>query len=767
MEFKKTKSALTVAKESRQTKSSRIPGFYRVSIEQRLGYLQKYFSLSDHEIDKLREGTSLRTYHAVNMIENAVGIFGVPLGIATNFQINKKDYLVPMAIEEPSVVAAASKAALLVRESGGFEASADDPLMIGQIQILNVADLKMAARRIIEAKQRILDIGNNSIINMRLRGGGLIDFEIRDFPSREGDSHMLVVHMHINVCEAMGANTVNTVCEATAPLIEELSGGEVNMCIVSNLADKRLARAKFSIPVEKLKSNGTPGEVVARRLVESGYMAEIDPYRATTHNKGLFNGISAVALALGQDWRAIDAGGHAYAARSGQYRSLTKFEIIDDKFVGSIELPLQVGWVGGTTSCHPGVSLLRKITDIRDGREFAGLLASTGLAQNFAACLALCTDGIQKGHMSLHARSVAASIGVPTAEIEAIAREMVNLKSINVETAEKLYHSSNRKLIIRKKAGTALTEAYAPGKAILFGEHAIVHGYPGIAFPLDIGLKVTIRHDPSGPRFLHPKFNNNFYMSSEPKDFRQFSQAAQVAFEKFGLAKEPIEIMVKSDLVPGVGLGSSAAFSVALTRAFLKYKYGEDYPTDELGTIAHEIEKVFHGNPSGIDDTTVVRNKILWFRKTAPLEITEVNPGAPMHGLICIVEPGSVTSHMVQMIQAKREENPNEVEAIFEQIGNITDEAKVALESGDIAKVGHLMNQNHSHLNKLDLSTPGLNEAVKFMTDNNALGAKMTGAGGGGAILALAEEKTLESLVAKCRERYPLVFPFVKRDVDA
>ena len=740
-------------------KTSRIPGFYRLSVEQRLAYLARVYNLSKEEVAMLREGSSLKISHAVNMVENAIGVFGLPLGLAANFLIDDKEYLIPMAIEEPSIIAAASKAALLIREGGGFKTSVDPSVMIGQVQICGLSNLDSAEKAILKEKREILNLANKSIPRMRKRGGGAIDLEVRKFSGNDQVGPILMVHLLIDVCEAMGANTINTACEAIGPMIEKITRGRVNMRILSNLSDRRLARAEFSLPVEKLSRDKLSGEEVASHLLESGYIAEVDPYRAATHNKGIFNGLSAAALALGQDWRAIEAGGHAYAARSGQYRSLSHFEVKDRVFRGSIELPVQVGMVGGATKSHPGVRILRKIIGVDTSRQLAGLLAAVGLGQTFAACLALSTEGIQKGHMTLHARSVAISAGVPSDQVGRVAQEMVRRGEIKVDTAEEIYGSIRKRKIHLIRREKHPVEAFAPGKTILFGEHAIVYNYPGIIVTIDQGLKVKIRPDDDGPRFVQPEFAQTFPMPDTNRDFRKFSQAVDIILDKFNLQKEQIEILVESELVPGVGLGSSASFSVALCRAFRNYIYQENGKgwSDELFEAAQELEKVFHGNPSGADVASILHGGVIWFRKANPREIIPLYVSKTMYGVVCVVEEGARTLDMVRKVQCHRERDQKYVDTIFNEIGDISIDARLAFGMGDAEAIGHLMSRNHELLARLGLSTSGLDHAVDYIMDHGALGAKLTGAGGGGAVVALVSEDDHQNIKAVLKDKFQIV----------
>lgn len=749
-----------------QQVSSRIPGFYRLPVERRLAYLARNFGFTDNQISQLREGKALRIEHAVNMVENAIGVHGMPLGLALNFLVDNREFLVPMAIEEASIIAAASKAALMIRQDGGFTTRVDDPLMIGQIQVLDLEDPEKASKLVYEAKTEIIKQANLANPRMVVRGGGVRDLETRIIDGGEAVGKMLVVHLLIDVQEAMGANMINYACEAVGPVIEEITGGRVNLRILSNLADRRLARASFKIGFEQLATTEMSGELVARRMVEAGRFAWADPYRATTHNKGIFNGIGAAALAIGQDWRAIEAGGHAYASRDGQYRSLTDYWIEGETLCGSIELPMQVGSVGGALNSHPGVRILRRITGARNAREIAGLFAAVGLAQNFAACLALTTVGIQKGHMALHARSVAISVGVPPEKVEEVASEMIRRGDVKVTVAEEIFRTMKQEQQrSRERTGEVLAEAYAPGKVILFGEHATVYNFPGITAAIDIGMTVQIKRDPDGPRFLSPKFKQAFNIPESDQDIRLFSKAVDEALEIYDLQREPIGVQIESELVPGMGLGSSAAFSTALCIALRRMKDGSHTPSmaGDLFEHVQRLEKIFHGAPSGMDAATVISDGVLWFRKGPPREIVPIHLNQPMAGIVAIVEPGARTIDMVRRVQASRDLNPKRVNAILSDIGELTSDAAIALGTGDSVEVGRLMFRNHQLLSRLGISTPALDESVEYLLDLGVLGAKLTGSGGGGAVIALVKPEEQASLLKKLEEAFALVYPFTVR----
>ena len=386
--------------------SSRVSGFYNWTLQERLDWVTRWANLTDEEAAVLQDAADLSLEQADRMVENVVGRYALPLGVALNFQVNGRDVLVPMVIEEPSVVAGASFAARLVRAGGGFHAEATPPEMIGQIQVLDLPELEAARTAVLAARERILARADQVDPVIRRLGGGARDLVVRSLPDTPAGP-MLVVHLIYDCRDAMGANAVNTACEALAPLIEDVTGGRVGLRILSNLADRRLASAECTIPAEALAFGDFSGERVVQGIVEAWAFAAADPYRAATHNKGIMNGIDAVAIATGQDWRAIEAGAHAYAARSGCYTSLSAWgQDEDGSLVGRLELPLAVGIVGGATRSHPTARVALKLLRVATGRELAEVLAAVGLAQNLAALRALSTEGIQKGHMALHARKV-------------------------------------------------------------------------------------------------------------------------------------------------------------------------------------------------------------------------------------------------------------------------------------------------------------------------------------------------------------------------
>lgn len=412
--------------------TSRIPGFYKLDPESRFLKLLEFSGLPAEQLQPL-QGTDARMASiADRMIENAVGTFAIPLGVAANFLVNGIDYLVPMATEEPSVVAAASNAALIAREKGGFRTSSTDPVMIAQVQILDVADPHGARLRLLEARDELIALANEQDPLLVQLGGGARGIEVRLVES--GDFRSVVLHLQVDVRDAMGANAVNTMAEALAPRIAAIARGRSLLRILSNKADLRLVRARAVFDAEKLG-----GPAVVDGIVDASRFAAADPYRAATHNKGIMNGISAVVLVTGNDTRAIEAGAHCHACRDGRYTSLSHFEKdADGNLVGTIEVPLALGLVGGATKTHPAAQAAVKLLAVKSAVQLAEVTASVGLAQNMAALRALATEGIQRGHMSLHARNVAAAAGAAEGEIGALVERLVASGHVRLDRAQQL-----------------------------------------------------------------------------------------------------------------------------------------------------------------------------------------------------------------------------------------------------------------------------------------------------------------------------------------
>jgi hydroxymethylglutaryl-CoA reductase len=414
------------------TDSSELQGFYKLSMEERRGVLKKATSLTDEEIKTLANTGGLPAEVADHMIENVIGGYTYPLGMATNFRINGKDYLVPMALEEPSVVAAASNAAKMARVKGGFTVSNTGPVMIGQIQVVNVPDPEAAKSKLVGRKAEILKKANDQDPMLVSLGGGAKDMNVKVLASLKGP--MVITELIVNTGDAMGANAVNTMAEAVAPMVEEITGGRVFLRIISNLADRRLVRASATFDKEAIG-----GEEVVDGVVYAYAFADADPYRCATHNKGIMNGVIAVGIACGQDIRALEAGAHSYAARTGTYKPLTTWEKNKDgDLVGKLEMPMAVGLVGGAAKTHPAARADIKILGVKTAIELAEVMGAVGLAQNFAALRALASEGIQRGHMKLHARNVATSAGATGKLVDLVAQKMIEERKIRFDRAKEL-----------------------------------------------------------------------------------------------------------------------------------------------------------------------------------------------------------------------------------------------------------------------------------------------------------------------------------------
>jgi len=414
------------------SRTSQISGFYKLTPKKRVQIVKDFAGLTDEEVETLLSTGSLKMELANRMIENVVGVFPIPLGIAVNFLINGRDYLIPMAIDEPSVVAAASYAAKMARLKGGFFTSSTEPVMIGQIQAVNIDDPYGAKMAILAAKEKILQKANEQDPMLVSVGGGAKDLDVRVIRANSGP--MVITELHVDCRDAMGANAVNTMAEAVAPLIERITHGRVYLRIISNLATKRLARAWTVVAKEELG-----GEEIVDGIIEAYNFAVADPYRAATHNKGILNGIIGVVIATCNDHRAVEAGAHAYAARSGQYSPLTVWEKNKDgDLVGSIELPMAVGTVGGATRVHPVAKITLKILGVKTANELAEVLAAVGLAQNLGALRALAHEGIQRGHMALHARNVAIMAGASGELIDIIVEKMGEERKVRLDRAKEL-----------------------------------------------------------------------------------------------------------------------------------------------------------------------------------------------------------------------------------------------------------------------------------------------------------------------------------------
>jgi len=724
----------------------RIPEFYKLTVQERVKAVAERDLLGPEELKALATGDhTLDLESADKMIENVVGVMGLPLGLGMNLCVNGKRYIVPMAVEEPSVVAALSSASKLVGEYGGFSAEATDPVLIGQIQVVNLPDIDRAKRAIRAQTQEILNLANSFHPNMVARGGGAKDLELYVHPRPSGGAAMLVVHLLVDTRNAMGANLVNGMCEGVAPLIETITGGQVFLRILSNLTDRALVRASCKIPVEALTGRGYTGEQARDGIILAADFAAIDPYRAATHNKGIMNGIDPIAIATGNDWRALEAGAHAYAARGGRYTSLTTWTADEDGSLrGSLEIPIKVGIVGAQQESNPTVALNMKLLNVASATELAMVMASAGLAQNFAAIRALATEGIQKGHMTLHARSVVTAAGTPDAIFDEVLDRLIQSGEIKVwkarEIVAQLGDTAREAPAAKAVPAAAMTGmGVGYGKIVLLGEHAVVYGRHAIAAPIPLAIRAQIEDCEAGIHIIIPRWGVEYQLAEQPSERRSFERAAGAILDQLGLSGRAMRIEVFPEVPRGMGLGGSAAMAVAIVRA-LDAHFDLGLDDAQVNALAFESEKLAHGNPSGIDNTIACYGQPLVYRTGAPPLVELLNIPEPIQIVIGMTGTEGLTASTVARVGDAWKQDSKLYERIFDQIDSLVLRGVQAIQDRDLVTLGELMNVCHGMLNALQVSTPELERLVSIARESGALGAKLTGGGGGGSIIALCED---------------------------
>ncbi len=724
---------------------SRIPNFYKLSIDDRVDAVREKGWLSESDFEALKTGDhTLSLQNADRMIENVIGVMGLPVGLGLNFLINDKEYVVPLVVEEPSIVAALSSAAKLARASGGFQVESTEPILIGQVQIMHVPHPTQARARLLQRKEKILNLANTLHPKMVARGGGAKDIEVFIHPTSQfGD--MLVLHLLVDTRDAMGANLVNTMCEGVASLVENITGGQVFLRILSNLHDRAMVKAKTRIPLQSLAGRGFDAEQVRDGIIIASEFAGIDPYRAATHNKGIMNGVDAVALATGNDWRAIEAGAHAYAARGSRYTSLTRWSKADNgDLLGEIEIPIKVGTVGGPLQSNPTVAVNLRMLGVESARELAEVMGAVGLAQNFSALRALATEGIQKGHMTLHARTVASAAGATPEVFSTVVDRLIESGEIKiwkareiVETVREQSHVDDSELPPEALAGQQLAAGH--GKAILIGEHAVVYGSHAIAAPVPLAVESRISDWKSGVHLSIPRWGVEHQLEPEPEKRRSYEKPAALILEKLGLLQEPMQIEVYPNLPRAMGLGGSAAVVVAIIRA-LDQRFGLGLSEAEVNQLAFEGEKVAHGNPSGIDNAVATYGQMLLYRRGEPPLIEPLKLAEPIRFVIGMTGVESLTARMVEKVRQGWERNRRSYDRIFDEIDQLTLQSLDALKSHDLEKLGENMNVCQGLLNAIQVSCWEVEEVVQIAREHGALGAKLTGGGGGGSIIALCPD---------------------------
>lgn len=671
-------------------KTSRISGLHRLDIATRLDRLAEHGWLSAPEVDRLKRGQQvLRPSAADKIIENVIGVFGLPLAIAPNFIVNERDYVVPMVVEEPSVVAALSNAARQARPAGFF-AQSSDWLLAGQVHVTAVADIRLALADLQTSKTALLEAANAVHPRLADYGGGVRDLEFKTLDL--GDETAIAVHLFVDTGNAMGANIVNTICEAVAPAIGDICNGQVALRILSNLADRSVVTARVKYTPDVLATRGFTGEQVRDRIVRASDIALADPYRAATHNKGIMNGVDAVAIATGNDWRAIEAGAHAYAAASGRYQPLAVWRIAGDGGLqGELEMPLRVATVGGTLRANPASALALEIISADTSRDLAHVMAAVGLAQNFAAVKALVTDGIQEGHMRMHARSA----------------------DSHSDTTVPLHADS---------------DGSAAGKVILLGEHAAVYGKHALALPIAASVTAKV---------IERKTSESAYVDKLLEFLKQ----------QLGIDDHSMAVEVRSTLPPGMGLGVSAAMAVAMIRAI---NGTHDLGMDDaaVNRLAFLCEEIAHGTPSGIDNTVATYATPMLFRNADGLDVQPLDLADQPPLLLAFSSLRGSTLEQVAAVRARHASQSEHYDALFDAIDQLSVAGAEALQSADYERLGGLMNIGHGLLNAMGVSTPELEDMVAIARSAGATGAKLTGSGGGGAIVVLCPGTSSEVAAA-------------------
>ena len=723
-----------MASKSGQNSSSRIPNFFKLDVSERVRALHERGLITDSDLRALETSDhTLKLHVADKMIENVIGVLGLPVGLGLNFLVNGKDYVVPLSVEEPSIVAGLSSAARTARLSGGFEASTTDPILIGQVQIVNLDNPERRKQELLDRSEEILNLANSLHPKMLGRGGGAKDIEVFLHRAPEDGREMLVVHLLVDTRDAMGANVVNGMCEGVASLIETISGGKVFLRILSNLTDRALVRVRARFPIQNLEVKGFSGDQVRDGIILANDLAIVDPYRATTHNKGIMNGVDAVAIATGNDFRAIEAAAHAYAARDGRYRALTLWYRNDEgDLVGEIEMPMKVGTVGGSLETNPTVRINHRLLGSPNASELASVMGAVGLAQNYAALRSLTTAGIQQNHMTLHARSVASTAEVPEEHFDTVVEALIESGDIKVWNAQEI--------LKRLRNNTAVSQgreprSYASGKIILLGEHAVVYGRPALAAPIPLAVEARVV-DSADTVLLIPRWGIEQRVPPMSENPQGVARILALLLERLDLAARSLTIEAFPSVPRAMGLGGSSALAVAVIRA-LSSHFKLDLSNERVNQLAFECEKAAHGTPSGVDNTIATYGSPLLFENEGRPTFQEVHPPSSVAIAIGISGKESLTATTVAQVRRAWERQPERYERIFDQIGDLTRAGSEALQDGAYQELGELMNLCQGYLNALQVSTPELEELIHIARRCGAVGAKLTGGGGGGSIIAL------------------------------
>lgn len=723
--------------------SSRIADFYRLSIDGRINALAARGLIDANDAKLLLQGVNqLPLATADKMIENVIGVFGLPFAVVPDFLLNDRDYIVPMVVEEPSIVAGVSGAAKLFRGVGGLVASASESLLIGQIQIVDVDDADGAIRAMHEVENDVLKIANDLHPNLLARGGGAREVEYFKFRLQDG-RWTVVLHLLVDTCNAMGANIVNTMCEGVAEYLENVCSGRVCLRILSNLADRAVVTASISIPYAALDRGAYSGEEIRNDIVLANDFANADPHRAATHNKGIMNGVDAVAIATGNDWRALEAGAHAYAVRDGAYRPMTKWSIGGaGELLGELNMPIKIGVVGGAQALNPAAAMGLRIAGVASSAELASMMGAVGLAQNFAALHALVTHGIQKGHMSLHARAVAANAGATDDIFDQVVDAMIQSGQITAQNADRIVTKlQNQSSPVMNSPPPDAVCGVAAGKVILLGEHAAVYDRRVLAVPLESAVTAWVARGTTGVRLIVPDWGIEEQLIQETPVAGGAAAVVRLIMRRLEISKENFDIFVQSRIPAAMGLGASASFAVAVIRAFATF-LDRNMSNAEVDALAFECEKLAHGTPSGIDNNIATYSEPVLFSKgtgsrTRPLTLTETPPL-----VVAASNSKGLTKKLIAGVRSRFERNEGLYTAIFDEMDEISVAGAIALENSDYEQLGSLMNVCHGLLNAIEVSTPELEQMIDIARKSGAVGAKLTGAGGGGSIVALCPDKS-------------------------
>lgn len=733
---------------------SRISGLYRLPVRERIDELERSGWLSSADADALKNGRHVLSVQAADrMIENVIGTFALPFAIAPNFRVNDRDYIVPLVVEEPSIVAALSAAALAARHADGFTSSCDASLLIGQVHLTDIDDVASARDALMNARTSLLARANEVHPRLSERGGGVRDIEVRELQMDDG-VRSIAVHLLVDTCDAMGANLVNTICEAVAPEMATLCEANVAMSILSNLADQSMVTADVRFRLEDLGKDEAAAVRARDAIVMAAAIARVDPYRAATHNKGIMNGIDALAISTGNDWRAIEAGAHAHAAAGGRYSSLTRWWVDDGgDLAGEIRVPLKVGIVGGTLDTNPAASAGLRMTGVNSAVELAELMAAVGLAQNYAAIRALATEGIQRGHMRLHARSVVAAAGAPDEAFDEIVDELVASGQVKDWKAREI-------VAARQAAGRPDDAVCAAGKVILLGEHAAVYGKHALALPIVDAVSAAAQKSEDATIDI-PEWGIRTALAGTTDN--ALARAVSLIAHELDIGDSGFSIQVNSSLPRAMGLGSSAAIAVAITRALARL-FERSVDDERVNAIAFECEKLAHGSPSGVDNTiSTYATPMMFVGGDSPevrtVELLETPPVV----IGCGHTPGN-TIEQVAGVRTRWTASPDRYDALFAEIDAISVDGADALRRSDYTRLGKLMNICHGLLNAIEVSTPELEHMVSIARANGAVGAKLTGAGGGGSIVALCPGRVSEVTAALAAAGYRTMRPDDHRD---